>query len=59
MGYQMAYNLFSKQYIQDNGANSFGFVVCDAVAESARAFCSEFSQHFPQANIAVALTPEE
>ncbi len=34
MGYQMAYNLFSKQYVQAEGSGPLGFVVCDAVADS-------------------------
>ncbi|KJA18609.1 hypothetical protein HYPSUDRAFT_218142 [Hypholoma sublateritium FD-334 SS-4] len=59
MGYQMAYNLFSKQYVQADGSGSPGFVVCDAVADSARSFCSEFSQQYPGAHISIATSPEE
>ncbi|KAF8969876.1 3-hydroxyisobutyrate dehydrogenase [Flammula alnicola] len=56
MGYQMAYNLFSKQYVQNN---ELGFVVCDAMPDSARTFSEEFSKHFPGARISIATTPEE
>jgi hypothetical protein len=59
MGYQMAYNLFSKQYLQANGSEPPSFVVCDAVPDSARAFCLEFSQQYPDAQISIASTPEE
>ena len=54
MGYQMALNLFSKQYKQDP---SVQFIVCDALPESANAFTREFSAAFPDANIGIAATP--
>lgn len=56
MGYQMAYNLFSKQYVQ---ANAESFVVCDAIPEAARSFCEEFSGQYPDSQISIANTPEE
>ncbi|KAF9475070.1 3-hydroxyisobutyrate dehydrogenase [Pholiota conissans] len=59
MGYRMAYNLFSKQHTANGGSEPLGFVVCDALPDSARAFCSEFSKQFPDAQISIANTPEE
>ena len=56
MGYQMAYNLFSKQYVQ---ANAQSFVVCDAIPEVARSFCEEFSGQYPDSQISIANNPEE
>lgn len=56
MGNEMAYNLFSKQYALDT---QYHFVVCDAIADTARAFCENFLSHFPAAKIAIATTPEE
>lgn len=56
MGYQMAYNLFSKQYIQDNSAQ---FVVCDTNPDAANAFSSSFTSKFPGAVISYAETPEQ
>lgn len=56
MGHEMAYNLFSKRFAQANDAH---FVVCDAIPDSARAFCENFVQQFPGAKIAIATTPEE
>jgi 3-hydroxyisobutyrate dehydrogenase len=56
MGHEMAYNLFSKQYARQTESH---FVVCDAVPDSARAFCENFLSNFPNANIAIATTPEE
>ncbi|KAF9262206.1 3-hydroxyisobutyrate dehydrogenase [Marasmius fiardii PR-910] len=56
MGSEMAYNLFSKQYAN---AQDSHFIVCDAVPEVAKAFCTSFLAQFPGANIAVASTPEE
>ncbi|RDB21345.1 3-hydroxyisobutyrate dehydrogenase, mitochondrial [Hypsizygus marmoreus] len=56
MGHEMAFNLFSKQYASNDNSH---FVVCDAVPDSARAFCENFLGHFPGAKIAIATTPEE
>lgn len=56
MGYQMAYNLFSKQYVQGNAEN---FVVCDAIPEAALSFCEEFSGQYPDSQISTANTPED
>lgn len=56
MGYEMAYNLFSKTYAE---ANDSHFVVCDAVQETSQKFCSSFLTQFPRARIGIATTPEE
>lgn len=56
MGYQMALNLFSKQYKQ---AKDSRFVVCDVVPDATRSFCAEFTSQFPDAQISIASTPEE
>jgi len=56
MGYQMALNLFSKQYKEDTSAR---FVVCDALPDSARSFCETFSSQHPEAHISIAANPEE
>jgi len=56
MGYQMAYNLFSKRYAQ---ADTERFVVCDAMPEASRSFCEEFSRQYPGSQIVIANTPEE
>ncbi|KAK1234601.1 hypothetical protein PQX77_002196, partial [Marasmius sp. AFHP31] len=55
MGYEMAYNLFSKQYANAQDAQ---FIVCDALPESAQNFCTSFLASFPGAKIAIASTPE-
>ncbi|KXN90482.1 3-hydroxyisobutyrate dehydrogenase, mitochondrial [Leucoagaricus sp. SymC.cos] len=54
MGSEMAYNLFSKQYIQSQDSH---FVVCDALPESAKAFRDNFLAQFPGANLEVVDTP--
>ncbi|TFK42766.1 3-hydroxyisobutyrate dehydrogenase [Crucibulum laeve] len=56
MGYEMAYNLFSKQFKE---ANDSYFVVCDAVPESARFFSENFLAQFPSARLTIATNPEE
>ncbi|KAG7086686.1 hypothetical protein E1B28_002624 [Marasmius oreades] len=56
MGYEMAHNLFSKQYANAQDAH---FIVCDAVPERAQAFSASFLTRFPGAKIAIARTPEE
>jgi len=56
MGYQMAYNLFSKQYIQADNAQ---FVVCDANPDTAHSFCTSFTNRYPAAHISYAETPEQ
>ncbi|PBK77656.1 3-hydroxyisobutyrate dehydrogenase [Armillaria solidipes] len=55
MGFEMAYNLFSKQHAQEGDAH---FVVCDAVPERADEFCRNFLSQFPGAQIHTALTPD-
>ncbi|PFH49120.1 hypothetical protein AMATHDRAFT_63843 [Amanita thiersii Skay4041] len=56
MGYEMAFNLFSKQHAQ---ANDTRFIVCDAVRESAERFCQSFRTQHPGARIEVAGTPKD
>ncbi|KIL69579.1 hypothetical protein M378DRAFT_117854 [Amanita muscaria Koide BX008] len=56
MGYEMAYNLFSKQHAKDNGSR---FVVCDAIPEAAQSFSQSFTYQFPGAQLEIASTPEE
>ena len=55
MGYQMAYNLFSKQHAKENDSC---FIVCDVVPDASRAFCAEFMNQYPNAQISIADTPE-
>ena len=57
MGYQMAYNLFSKQHIAKE--NDSRFIVCDVVPDASRAFCTEFMKQYPNAQLSIADTPEE
>lgn len=56
MGYQMAYNLFSKQYAKESDSH---FIVCDVVPDASRAFCAEFTKQYPNAQLSIAGTPEE
>ena len=56
MGYEMAYNLFSKQHAKENGSR---FVVCDAIPEAAQRFSQFFTSQFPGAQLEIANTPEE
>ena len=56
MGYQMAYNLFSKQHVKENDLR---FIVCDVVPDVSRAFCAEFMKQYPNAQLSIADTPEE
>jgi 3-hydroxyisobutyrate dehydrogenase len=56
MGYQMAYNLFSKEYGQ---ATDSHFVVCDANPDTARTFCTNFTSTYPSALISYVETPEQ
>ena len=55
MGYQMAYNLFSKQHAKENDSR---FIVCDVVPDASRAFCAEFMNQYPNAQLSIADTPE-
>jgi len=55
MGYQMAYNLFSKQHVKENDSR---FIVCDVVPDASRAFCAEFMNQYPNAQLSIADTPE-
>jgi 3-hydroxyisobutyrate dehydrogenase len=56
MGSEMAYNLFSKKFVESADSH---FVVCDAVPESAVTFRQNFLSQFPRANIDIVQTPEE
>ena len=56
MGYEMAFNLFSKQHAL---ANDSHFVVCDAVPSSAARFRDAFMEQFPGARLEVARDPGE
>ena len=56
MGYQMAYNLFSKQYVQDNDSQ---FVVCDTNLDTVQSFGTTFITQYPSAHITYAETPEK
>lgn len=57
MGYEMAYNLFSRTLVESGG--SARFVVCDAREESAKQFVDNFHNHFPGAKIDVLSSPAE
>lgn len=54
MGSEMAYNLFSKQYTQNQESH---FVVCDALPDSAKAFRDNFIAQFPGAKLEIVDTP--
>jgi 3-hydroxyisobutyrate dehydrogenase len=56
MGYEMATNLFSKQYAASKDAH---FVVCDVVPEASKSFRDVFTQRYPGANITIADSPQE
>ncbi|KAL1746970.1 NAD binding domain of 6-phosphogluconate dehydrogenase-domain-containing protein [Schizophyllum fasciatum] len=56
MGYEMAFNLFSKQHALASDAH---FVICDAVPASAARFKDAFMQQFPGARLAIAKDPFE
>jgi 3-hydroxyisobutyrate dehydrogenase len=57
MGYEMAFNLFSRTLVESGG--SAHFVVCDAREESTTSFVKNFHKHFPGAKIEVAASPAE
>ncbi|KAF9001942.1 NAD binding domain of 6-phosphogluconate dehydrogenase-domain-containing protein [Cyathus striatus] len=56
MGYEMAYNLFSKQIV-DNPHSQF--VVCDAIPDAAQSFRTSFLNKFPAANLAIVNSPAD
>jgi hypothetical protein len=56
MGFEMAYNLFSKTY---NHSSDSQFFICDAVPECAQTFSDAFLKEFPRASLRIARTPEE
>ena len=55
MGYEMAFNLFSRTLVESGGGARF--VVCDARQDSAVSFVNNFHHHFPGARIEVASSP--
>lgn len=57
MGYEMAYNLFSRTLVETNGAAQF--VVCDAREDITNAFVKNFNNHFPGAKVDVLTSPAE
>lgn len=57
MGYEMAFNLFSRTLVESGG--SARLVVCDARPESATSFVTNFLHHFPGARIEVVASPAE
>ena len=56
MGFEMAYNLFSKTY---NHASDSQFFICDAVPECAQTFNDLFLKEFPRASLRIVRTPAE
>lgn len=56
MGFEMAFNLFSKTLASTNEA---GFVVCDAVPASTQSFTDTFLAKFPGAQVRIVGTPGE
>ncbi len=56
MGYEMAYNLFSKRYKEEQNIR---FVLCDAISETAHRFRQSFISQFPDAKLEIVNTPEE
>lgn len=59
MGYEMAFNLFSKTLVESGGQAAVRFVVCDAREETSNKFAKLFSSHYPGAHVDVMLTPAE
>lgn len=57
MGFEMAYNLFSRTLVESNGPAHF--VVCDARQEAAQSFSHNMIEQFPGAKIQVMPTPAE
>ena len=59
MGYEMAFNLFSKTLVESGERAAARFVVCDARQETAAQFAHGFKAHFPGATIEVLASPAE
>ena len=59
MGYEMAFNLFSKRLVESGERGAARFIVCDARKETAEQFAIGFNKHFPGATIYVAASPAE
>lgn len=57
MGYEMAFNLFSRTLVESGG--SARFVVCDAREESSSVFVKNFHGHFPGAKIDMVTSPAD
>lgn len=56
MGYEMAHNLFSKQFAK---SPDLQFVVCDVNPDSSRSFRENFLERYPNARIKIAADPHE
>jgi 3-hydroxyisobutyrate dehydrogenase len=56
MGFEMAFNLFSKKFAE---ASDSHFVVCDAIPESANEFSRNFLAQYPGARVDIVTTPEQ
>jgi hypothetical protein len=56
MGSQMAFNLFSKTFVERPDSR---FLVCDTIPEVVQGFKQSFLSHFPSARIDIAATPEQ
>ena len=59
MGYEMAFNLFSKTLVESGERAAARFVVCDARQETAVQFAHAFNAHFPGATIEVLASPAQ
>ena len=59
MGYEMAFNLFSKTLVESREREAARFVVCDAREETAAQFAANFNKHFPGARVDVLTAPAE
>ncbi|KAI0340497.1 3-hydroxyisobutyrate dehydrogenase [Trametopsis cervina] len=57
MGYEMAYNLFSRTLVETAG--NARFVVCDVREENSIAFIKNFHHHFPGARIEMVASPAD
>ena len=55
MGFEMAYNLFSRTLVETHGGTRF--VICDAREATATAFAHNFTHNFPGAHIEIVDTP--
>jgi len=56
MGFEMAYNLFSKTLKETSDSH---FIVCDAIPDCAQSFRDKFLAQFPGAHVDAVMTLEE